>query len=97
MLFSEWLNEKMEDDDPRLESLIRRGLALSEDRSRTVWDELLSLIGGNKSEFAELLGVRPDVIAKASHRIGRILSKVREDDESEDKRRVKRTMFHTGT
>jgi hypothetical protein len=97
MLFSEWIKDKMEDDDPRLESLIRRGLSLSEDRAKTVWDELLSLIGGNKNEFAELMGVRPDVIAKASHRIGKILRKVREDDDSEDKRRVKRTMLHTGT
>jgi len=96
-MFSEWLNERTEDDDPRLESLIRRGLSLSEDRSRTVWDELLSLIGGNKQDFADLFGIRPDVVAKASHKIGRILNKVREDDEGEDKRRVKRTMLHTGT
>ncbi len=97
-MFSEWLNERFEqDDDPRLESLVRRGLSMSEDRSDTVWDDLLSLIGGNKNEFALLFGVRPDVVARASSKISKILSKVREDDDSEDKRRTKRHMLHTGT
>lgn len=93
-MFSEWLSEQT--DDHKMESLVRRGLAMSQDRSNTVWDELLSLIGGNKSEFAELFGVRSDVVAKAASRISKVLQKVREQDESEDKRRVKRTMIHTG-
>ncbi len=95
-MFSEWLNERAEADDARMESLVRRGLSMSSDRSYTVWDELMSLMNGNRNEFAELFGVRSDVISRASGKIGKILQKVREEDESEDKRRVKRTMIHTG-
>jgi hypothetical protein len=84
------------EDIEKFDSIVKLGLKMSSDRSDTMWDDFISLANNNKGKMADLFGVKPEMISKAASRISSSLERVRHEEDSEDKRRKKRYMIHTG-
>lgn len=95
-----WGDSKPKFDERAVEELIKRGFEIRPDRSdgKNFWDDFLLLLGQNQSGAAELFGVRPDVISRATTRARKAMKKVREENDYSDKRekRERRNMLHTG-
>lgn len=80
----------------RIKSLVRRGLARRPDIEDSIWDEMLSLFGQNRTETAAMFGVRPEAISRGMGRLRNALQSVRDEVGIENKKRTRSSMLHTG-
>lgn len=90
------LTETAAADEERIKSLVRRGLARRPDIDDSVWDDMLSLFGQNRTEAAAMFGVRPEAISRGMGRLRKALQTVRDEVGIDDKKRTRSSMLHTG-